>query len=91
MSKYRLTRYAEVQYVDSEFQRDQLLVEGFTLDEGYPHKADKAPKMTKEPETVPEAPADIVADAPAEPEPEPEVEAEPEQSAEAKASRRKGK
>lgn len=89
MSKYRLTRYAEVQYVDSEFQRDQLIVEGFTLDEGYPHKADKAPKVTKEPEAVTEASDDAEIPAPAEP--ESEVEAEPGQSAEAKASRRKGK
>ena len=89
MSKYRLTRYAEVQYVDSEFQRDQLIVEGFTLDEGYPHKADKAPKAVKEPEAVPDVPANIVADAPAEP--VAETEAEPEQPAEAKTSQRRGK
>nr|DAL98082.1 MAG TPA: hypothetical protein [Caudoviricetes sp.] len=29
---YRLIRYAEVQYTDSEFQRDQLIAEGFALD-----------------------------------------------------------
>ena len=89
MSKYRLTRYAEVQYVDSEFQRDQLLAEGFALDDGYPPKTDKAPKAVKEPKGVPGAPDNTVADVPAE---QPvEVEAEPEQPVEAKASRQKGK
>lgn len=41
---YRLVRLNEVQYTDSEYQKDRLLSEGFLLDEAAPEDLVKLPK-----------------------------------------------
>lgn len=45
----RLTRLNEVQYVESDFQREKLISEGFVLDGAEPHNGDTPlDKMTKQ-------------------------------------------
>lgn len=46
----RLTRLNEVQYAESDFQKEKLISEGFVLDEEHPADNDMLPldKMTKQ-------------------------------------------
>lgn len=44
----RLTRLNEVQYAESDFQKEKLIVEGFVLDKDYDDDVSELDKMTKQ-------------------------------------------
>lgn len=44
----RLTRLNEVQYTESDFQKEKLIKDGFVLDEDYDNDVSDFDKMTKQ-------------------------------------------
>ena len=44
----RLTRLNEVQYAESDFQKEKLIAEGFVLDKDYDNDVSDFDKMTKQ-------------------------------------------
>ena len=44
----RLTRLNEVQYAESDFQKEKLIAEGFVLDKDYDDDVSDFDKMTKQ-------------------------------------------